>query len=76
MTTAQEIIRRMEALQNDKQREILMRFFKTGKGEYGEGDAFLGLKVPQTRAVTKDVWKELPLIEVPEMLASPWHEVR
>lgn len=76
MTTAQEIIRRMEALQNDKQREILMQFFKTGKGEYGEGDAFLGLKVPQTRAVTKEVRKELPLSEVPELLASPWHEVR
>ena len=43
----------MESLRNEKQRQILMRFFKTGPGEYGEGDEFLGLKVPQTREVVK-----------------------
>ena len=43
----------MESLRNEKQRKILMRFFKTGPGEYGEGDEFLGLKVPQTREVVK-----------------------
>ena len=51
--TAKEIIRYMESLQNDEQRRILMGFFKTGPGEYGEGDEFLGLKVPQTREVVK-----------------------
>ena len=51
--TAQEIIGYMESLRNEKQRRILMRFFKTGSGEYGEGDEFLGLKVPQTREVVK-----------------------
>ena len=51
--TAQEVINHMESLRNDKQRRILMRFFKTGPGEYGEGDEFLGLKVPQTREVVK-----------------------
>ena len=51
--TAKEIIRYMESLQDDEQRQILMRFFKTGPGEYGEGDEFLGLKVPQTREVVK-----------------------
>ena len=51
--TAQEIIGYMESLRNEKQRQILMRFFKTGPGEYGEGDEFLGLKVPQTREVVK-----------------------
>ena len=40
--TAQEIINYMESLQNEKQRQILMGFFKTGPGEYGEGDEFLG----------------------------------
>ena len=39
----------MESLQNEEQRRVLMGFFKTGPGEYGEGDEFLGLKVPQTR---------------------------
>ena len=76
MTTAKEIISYMESLQNDKQRRILTGFFKTGPGEYGEGDEFLGLKVPQTREVVKAVWKDLPLSEVPELLMNCWHEVR
>jgi 3-methyladenine DNA glycosylase AlkD len=53
-----------------------MGFFKTGPGEYGEGDEFLGLKVPQTREVVKSVWKDFPLSEVPELLMNRWHEVR
>ena len=74
--TAKEIIAYMESLQNEEQRRILMGFFKTGPGEYGEGDEFLGLKVPQTREVVKNVWKDFPLREVPELLMSKWHEVR
>ena len=66
----------MESLRNDKQREVLMGFFKTGEGEYGEGDEFLGLKVPQTREVVKEVWKGFPLSEVPKLLMNKWHEVR
>ena len=66
----------MESLCNEKQRKVLMRFFKTGKGEYGEGDEFLGLKVPQTREVVKVVWKDFPLEEVPKLLMNRWHEVR
>ena len=74
--TAKEIIAYMELLRNEEQRRILMGFFKTGPGEYGEGDEFLGLKVPQTREVVKNVWKDFPLREVPELLMSKWHEVR
>ena len=73
--TAKEIIRYMESLQNEEQRRVLMGFFKTGPGEYGEGDEFLGLKVPQTREVVRAA-KDLPLSEVPELLMSRWHEVR
>ena len=76
MKTAKEIIRYMETLQNDEQRNILMRFFKTGKGEYGEGDEFLGLKVPQTRQIAQTVAQDMPLAEVPLLLMSQWHEVR
>ena len=74
--TAKEIIAYMESLQNEEQRRVLMGFFKTGPGEYGEGDEFLGLKVPQTREIVKNAWKDFPLSEVPELLMSKWHEVR
>ena len=73
---AKEVINYMESLQDDKQRKILMGFFKTGPGEYGEGDEFLGLKVPQTREVVKAVAKDFPLDQVPELLMNHWHEVR
>ena len=75
VTTAKEIIEYMESLRDDMQREILMRFFKTAPGEYGYGDEFLGLKVPETREVVKAA-KDIPLDEVPELLMSKWHEVR
>lgn len=74
--SAKEIIAYMESLRNDEQRRILMGFFKTGPGEYGEGDEFLGLKVPQTREVVKAVAKDITLDEIPTLLMSKWHEVR
>lgn len=74
--SATDIISYMESLRNEKQRVVLMRFFKTGPGQYGEGDEFLGLKVPQTREVVKVAAKDFPLCEVPELLMSKWHEVR
>ena len=74
--TAKELIKHMVSLRNEEQRRVLMGFFKTGPGEYGYGDEFLGLKVPQTREVVKNIWKDLPLSEVPELLMSKWHEVR
>lgn len=73
--TAKEIISYMETLRDEKQRKILMRFFKTAPGEYGYGDEFLGIKVPRTREVVR-VAKDLALGEVPELLMSRWHEVR
>ena len=73
---AREIIGYMESLRDEKQRRELMRFFKTGPGEYGEGDEFLGLKVPQTREVLKLTGSDLPIDEVPQLLMSRWHEVR
>ena len=76
MTKAKEIIAYMESLQNEEQRRVLMRFFKTAPGEYGYGDEFLGLKVPQTRKVVKAAGPDFPLEEVPELLMNRWHEVR
>ena len=74
MTTAKDIIKYMESQYNEQQRQILMRFFKTAPGEYGYGDEFLGLKVPQTREIVKAA--DVSLEEIPELLMSRWHEVR
>ena len=76
MNTAKDIITYMESLRDDKQRENLMRFFKTAPGQYGYGDEFLGLKVPQTREVVKSVAHDFLMSEVPELLLNRWHEVR
>ena len=76
MNTAKEIITYMESLRDDKQRANLMRFFKTAPGQYGYGDEFLGLKVPQTREIVVAAAKDFPLKEIPELLMSQWHEVR
>ena len=73
--TASEVIARLEEQRNEAQRQVLMRFFKTGEGEYGHGDEFLGLKVPQTRQVAR-LAQDLPLDEIPALLACRWHEAR
>lgn len=51
------------------------RFFKTGKGQYGEGDIFIGLRVPLTRKICKK-YKDLPVGEIEKLLESPIHEHR
>jgi 3-methyladenine DNA glycosylase AlkD len=52
------------------------RFFKSGPGEYGEGDQFFGVKVPDQRKVAKEFFKEISLEELEELLSNPIHEVR
>lgn len=52
------------------------RFFKTGKGEYGEGDKFLGVTVPKQRALVKIYWQPFSLTDVKKLLASKFHEER
>ena len=69
-SAAKEITAYMESLHNEEQREILMRFFKTAPGEYGYGDEFLGIKVPQTRKVVGLVARDFPLSEVPASSVS------
>ena len=71
-TLLQEITARADA----SQVEGLSRFFKTGPGQYGEGDKFLGIKVPVTREVVKACWRETGLQDLEECIASEFHEVR
>lgn len=53
----------------------LSRFYKTGKGNYGEGDAFLGITVPDIRNVVQR-FRNIPLAETKKLIRSPWHEER
>jgi 3-methyladenine DNA glycosylase AlkD len=52
------------------------RFFKTGKGEYGEGDQFLGVTVPEQRRIAKEYCKAVTMDELAKLIQSPYHEVR
>jgi 3-methyladenine DNA glycosylase AlkD len=72
---ATEVTKAIYELKNPTQASNLSWFFKTGPGQYGEGDLFLGLKVPQTRAVAKQ-FKDLALSEIWKLLESEFHEVR
>lgn len=69
------IIRELQALSSAEKRKILPRFYKTGKGEYGEGDKFLGVVVPNVRVVAKR-HKDMPLEEIRALIQSDWHEAR
>lgn len=60
---------------NSNKAKIYQRFFKTGKGEYGEGDIFLGLTVPETRTIVNR-FKDLPFSEILKSLKSKYHEER
>ena len=66
----------MLAAADPTQVEGLSRFFKTGPGQYGEGDKFLGIKVPITRSIVKARWRETDWTELERCIASEYHEVR
>lgn len=73
--TSQTILSALQALGNSEKAAHLSRFFKTGPGQYGEGDRFLGVTVPEQRLIAKKYQHaELPVLK--ELITSPYHEVR
>lgn len=70
------IVARLVAMGDEAKARHLMRFFKTGPGQYGEGDRFLGVTVPGVRAIVREYRHEVTEDDVMALTASPWHEVR
>ena len=70
-----DIRRRLEKLADKEKAQVVQRFFKTGPGEYGEGDVFLGIKVPELRRLAKE-YEGIDLKEAKQLLRSPIHEQR
>ena len=73
MTT--QIYNALVARSDEEKKIVLPRFFKTGKGQYGEGDMFLGVTVPNIRDVAKE-FKDINFDIIEELIHSPWHEMR
>jgi len=75
MATARDIQSALEASASADDAIFLQRFFKTGEGQYGAGDVFIGVRVPQTRQVCIK-FKDVSLREIQKLLKSPIHECR
>jgi 3-methyladenine DNA glycosylase AlkD len=75
LATVETVQAELARMADPAQAAVLMRFFKTGPGEYAEGDRFRGLKTPQVRATVKCA-DTLPLAEIARLVESPWHEDR
>jgi 3-methyladenine DNA glycosylase AlkD len=73
--SAARVTKAIQSLASPTQARHLQRFFKTSKGEYGYGDVFLGITVPQIRKIANE-YKDLTLPQIDKLMASKFHEVR
>ena len=73
--TAKAVVADLKALGDAAKAAHAQGFFKTGPGEYGEGDKFLGIRVPEQRKIAH-AHNNLPLDEITKLLKSVWHETR
>jgi 3-methyladenine DNA glycosylase AlkD len=73
--TSRDLQSRLEHLASPKDAAFLQRFFKTGPGEYGEGDRFLGIRVPVLRKLAREA-RDTSLDQIVRLLHSPFHEAR
>ena len=76
MTFHNQILEALQFLSSPEKKEFLPYFFKTGKGEYAEGDQFIGVVVPDSRKLVKEYWQKATLEDVQEILKSEFHEMR
>lgn len=70
-----DALRRLKALENKSKAKVYQNFFKTGKGQYGEGDKFLGLSAPQVQTLSEE-FTDISLDEVLKLLKGGFHEER
>lgn len=75
LTNLADVRRRLRALGNARDAEFLQRFFKTGPGEYAQGDVFIGVRVPATRRLAAECG-ELSVVQLTQLLRSKIHEER
>lgn len=73
--TAKDVEKALMQIADTNKGEFLARFFKTGKGQYAEGDVFLGITVPAQRTIARE-FKALPLNEIGVLISSAYHELR
>jgi len=71
-----ELYSQIYGFRDEQQAEGLSYFFKTGPGQYGEGDCFLGVRVPRIREVVKRLWEQCSFADLDECIQSEYHEVR
>lgn len=76
MSIHNQILEALQFLSTPEKAAFLPYFFKTGKGQYAEGDQFLGVGVPDSRKVAKEYWQKATLEDLKEILSSEFHEMR
>ncbi len=76
MITAKQLQQELQNLADKKKAKHLSQFFKTGKGQYAEGDVFLGINVPTIKSIVKKYYQDLRLEDIVSMLHSPLHDYR
>lgn len=76
MKVSQAVVHALTLLRDDEKAIFLQRFFKTGPGQYAEGDVFWGIVLPEQRKIVKQYWKDCSEKDISELLNHPAHEVR
>lgn len=76
MKAYHQILEALNDLLTQEKAEFLPRFFKTGKGEYAEGDQFIGVAVPDSRKIAKHFSLTTNLADIQEIIQSEYHEMR